>query len=326
MRALIASGFFSGAGGAAVVAVAFGLLIGTAVLLVVSRRTDVSKRVGEFVATAGQLQTADQRSLVERALGDKQSRTIARSPMLDQLRVELDVAEINVSLDQILAAAIVLTLLVGWLVVHETSSLIAAPLALVVPVAAYMGVRYKADRQRRVFGDQLPDNLQVIASAMRAGQTFVGALQAVVDDAPQPSARELKRAVTDEALGVPLDEALGHVTVRMKSQDFQHVAIVAGLQRETGGNTAEVIDLVADTIRGHIEVRRLVRGLTAQGRLAGFILSGLPAILLLLISVINPGYVHPLFHTTPGIIAIVAALVLMVSGSAIIRRIVNIEV
>lgn len=326
MSALIATGFFSSAGGAAVVAVAFGLLIGTAVLLVVSRRTDVSRRVGEFVATAGQLHAADQRSLVQRALGDKQSRTIARSPMLDQLRLELDVAEIHVTVDQILAAAIVLTLLVGWLLVHETGSVIAAPLALVVPFGAYMGIRFKADRQRRAFGEQLPDNLQVIASAMRAGQTFVGALQAVVDDAPEPSAKELKRAVTDEALGVPLDEALNQVTQRMKSSDFQHVAIVAGLQRETGGNTAEVIDLVAETIRGHIEVRRLVRGLTAQGRLAGVILSGLPAILLLLISLINPSYAHPLFHSTPGLIALGVALFLMICGSMIIRRIVNIDV
>jgi tight adherence protein B len=184
----------------------------------------------------------------------------------------------------------------------------------------------KADRQRRTFSEQLPDNLQVIASAMRAGQTFVGALQAVVDDAPEPSARELRRAVTDEALGVPLNEALTHVTERMKSEDFQHVAIVAGLQRDTGGNTAEVIDLVAETIRGRIEIRRLVRGLTAQGRLAGFVLSGLPAALLLIISVINPSYAHPLFHSTPGIIALVVALVLMITGSVIIRRIININV
>jgi tight adherence protein B len=166
----------------------------------------------------------------------------------------------------------------------------------------------------------------VIASAMRAGQTFAGSLQAVVDDAPEPSSKELRRAVTDEALGVPLQDALGHVTERMKSEDFQHVAIVAGLQRDTGGNTAEVIDLVADTIRGRIELRRLVRGLTAQGRLAGFVLSALPAGLLLIISMINPSYAHPLFHSTPGLIALAVALGLMVSGSYIIRRIINITV
>ena len=84
---------------------------------------------------------------------------------------------------------------------------------------------------------------------MRSGQTFVGALTAVLEDAPEPSQRELRRAVMDEQLGIPLTDALGQVTERMKSEDFQHVAIVASLQRETGGNTAEVIDLVAETVR-----------------------------------------------------------------------------
>lgn len=324
MSGLIATAFFSSTAGAIVVSAVCGLLLGLAVLLAVGRKTDVSRRVGEFVAsTGGELDT---RSLVERALGDKKSRTIDRSPFFTQLKLELDVAEVPIGLEQLLAIIALVTVLVGWLVVTEVNSPIAAPLALLVPAVAYFGLKMKADRQRRTFGEQLPDNLQVIASAMRAGQTFVGALQAVVDDAPEPSAKELRRAVTDEALGVPLTDALGQVTERMKSEDFQHVTIVAGLQRDTGGNTAEVIDLVADTIRGRIEIRRLVRGLTAQGRLAGFILSGLPAALLLIISVINPSYAHPLFHTTGGIIALIFAFILMVIGSVIIRKIVNISV
>jgi tight adherence protein B len=325
MTTLLATSFLSSTGGAIAVSVVCAGLIGLAVMLAVGRRTDVSRRVSEFV-TATATGELDTKSLVERALGDKQSRTIARSPFIQDLRLELDVALIPVGLDQILAAVVLVTVLVGWLLVTETGSFLSAPLALLVPAGGYFGLKMKADRQRRTFSEQLPDNLQVIASAMRAGQTFVGALQAVVDDAPEPSARELRRAVTDEALGVPLNEALTHVTERMKSEDFQHVAIVAGLQRDTGGNTAEVIDLVAETIRGRIEIRRLVRGLTAQGRLAGFVLSGLPAALLLIISVINPSYAHPLFHSTPGIIALVVALVLMITGSVIIRRIININV
>ena len=324
MSLLIASSFLTSTAGAVLVSAICGLLLGAAVLLAVTRRTDVSRRVGEFVS--GNVGDLDTRSLVERALGDKQSRTIERSPFFTQLKVELDVAEVPIGLEQLLLGVAVITVLVGWLVVTAVSSPLAAPLALLVPVGVYYGIKMKADRSRRTFGEQLPDNLQVIASAMRAGQTFVGALQAVVDDAPEPSAKELKRAVTDEALGVPLVDALGQVTERMKSEDFQHVAIVAGLQRDTGGNTAEVIDLVSDTIRGRIEIRRLVRGLTAQGRLAGFILSGLPAGLLLIISIINPTYAHPLFHTTGGIIALIVAFVLMVTGSLIIRKIVDITV
>lgn len=325
MTGLIATSFLSGSAGPVLISVVCGLLLGLAVLLGVTRRTDVSRRVGEFVSS-GTGADLNAHSLIERALGDKQSRTISRSPFLTRLKLELEVAEIPIGLDQILAALGLVTVLVGYLLVTEVNSPLAAPLALLVPGAAYFGLQMKAGRQRRAFGEQLPDNLQVIASAMRAGQTFVGSLQAVVDDAPEPSSRELKRAVTDEALGVPLPDALRRVTERMDSEDFQHVAIVAGLQRDTGGNTAEVIDLVAETIRGRIEVRRMVRGLTAQGRLAGFVLAALPAGLLLLISLINPAYAHPLFHTTIGLVALGIAVALMVSGSVIIRKIVNITV
>ena len=320
----LASSFLSSTAGLVVLGGGFIVLIGAAVLLAVTRRTDVSRRVGEFVS--GGAEQVDSRGLIERALGDKQSRTIDRSPFLTQLKLELEVAEVPVGMDQILLALVVVTLLVGWLLVTAVNSPLAAPLALAVPALAYGVVKMKAGRQRRTFSEQLPDNLQVIASAMRAGQTFVGALQAVVDDAPEPSSRELRRAVTDEALGVPLNDALEQVTYRMKSEDFQHVAIVAGLQRDTGGNTAEVIDLVAETIRGRIEIRRLVRGLTAQGRLAGFVLAGLPLGLLIIISVINPAYAHPLYHSTPGLIALGVALALMVAGSLIIRKIINITV
>lgn len=317
--------FFQGAGGAAAISVVCGLLLGLAVLLLMNRRSDVGRRVGGFVSPSAQ-RTAETRSLVERALGDKKARSIAKSPFWVRLGVELEVSEIRLAPDRIMILAVIVTALLGWLLVTETHSLISAPLAVFVPFATFMAIRMMADRQRRMFSEQLPDNLQVIASAMRAGQTFVGALQSVVEDAPEPSNRELNRAVTDEALGIPLSDALGQVTERMKSSDFQHVAIVASLQRDTGGNTAEVVDLVADTIRQRIEIRRMVRGLTAQGRLAGLILSGLPVALLLLISVINPGYTHPLFHTTVGLVALGIALGLTVGGSVVIRRIVDIKI
>jgi tight adherence protein B len=161
---------------------------------------------------------------------------------------------------------------------------------------------------------------------MRAGQTFIGAMGAVIEDAPEPSKRELRRAITDEALGASLPEALGQVTERMKSEDFQHVAIVAALQRETGGNTAEVIDLVADTIRERIEIRRMVRSLTAQGRLAGVVLSLLPVGLLVIISLLNPAYTHPLFHTTIGLVALGIGVTCTAAGSFLINKIVNIKI
>lgn len=310
---------------AGVVSVVAGGLLGGAVFALVGHRQTVAQRVGAYV-TLRRDDSESEQSLVERALGDRKARKLVRSPLLTRLRIEMEVAEVNIGLDRLLGGVLVASLLVGWLMVLKTNSPVAALLALVVPAAALMAIRMRADRKRRMFADQLPDNLQVIASAMRSGQTFVGALKAVLEDAPEPSQRELRRAVLDEELGIPLADALARVTERMRSQDFKHVAVVASLQRETGGNTAEVIELVAETVRERIEIRRLVRSLTAQGRLSGGILAGLPVALLLFITLLNPTYVHPLYHSTAGIVALGVSMGLVVCGGLVIRKIIKIEV
>ena len=310
---------------AAAVSVVAGGLLGGAVFALVGHRQTVAQRVGAYV-TLRRDDSESEQSLVERALGDRKARKLVRSPLLTRLRTEMEVAEIDIGLEQLLGYVVVAILLVGGLLVLKTQSPVAALLALAVPGAALMAIRMRADRKRRMFADQLPDNLQVIASAMRSGQTFVGALNAVLEDAPEPSQRELRRAVLDEQLGIPLADALAQVTERMRSQDFKHVAIVASLQRETGGNTAEVIELVAETVRQRIEIRRLVRSLTAQGRLSGGVLAGLPVALLLFISLINPGYVRPLYHTTMGLVALGVSMGLVVCGGFVIRKIIKIEV
>lgn len=304
---------------------AAGLLLGFAVYKLFGRKQTVAERVSAYV----QLKNDDNevsKSLIERALGDSQSRKIVRSPLITQLRVEMEVADIKLGFEQLMGASLLLAVLVGWLLYKSVHSPFAALLGVFVPVGAVLGIRFLAGRERRKFSEQLPDNLQVVASAMRAGQTFIGSLKAVLEDAPEPSRREIRRAVLDEQIGIPLADALNHVTERMKSEDFQHVAIVASLQRETGGNTAEVIELVAETVRERIEIRRMVRSLTAQGRLSGGILSMLPVAMLIFISMINPRYVHPLFHSTAGLIALGIAITLVVMGGLVIKKIIEIKV
>jgi tight adherence protein B len=176
------------------------------------------------------------------------------------------------------------------------------------------------------FSEQLPDNLQVMASAMRAGHSFIGALAVVVDDSPEPSASEFRRVVADEQFGVPLEDALRTVVERMDNRDLAQVALVAALQRETGGNTAEVLERVTETIRERFDLRRLVKTLTAQGRMSRWVVSALPVGLLLIITAINPQYMKPLFEHPIGRLLLVAAAVLVVGGSLVIKRIVNIKV
>jgi tight adherence protein B len=187
-------------------------------------------------------------------------------------------------------------------------------------------VRQRANRQRQLFAEQLPDNLQVLASALRAGHSLVGALSVVVDDSAEPSRSEFKRVIADEQLGVPLEDAIEVVAERMQSRDLSQVGLVAALQHETGGNTAEVLDRVADTVRERFELRRLVRTLTAQGRMSRWVLTSLPIGLLLVITLLNPDYIEPLYTNPIGRVVLVVAGLMVVSGSLVIRKIIDIKV
>jgi tight adherence protein B len=205
------------------------------------------------------------------------------------------------------------------------SSVLMVP-AVLAPVGIVVFVRAKAGRERAKFGDQLADSLQVFASAMRAGHSFTGALGAVVKDAPEPAQREFSRALADERLGVPIDDALGTLGRRMRSREMSQVAMIAALQQETGGNTAEVLDRVVDNVRERQSLRRLVRSLTAQGRLSQMVVTALPIALALLMALTNPGYLSPLVESGGGRIMIVVAVIMLACGSLAIRKIVRIKI
>jgi tight adherence protein B len=226
---------------------------------------------------------------------------------------------------QLVFGTVVLTLFAMYVLALAAGPVLAL-VGLLVPVAVRALIIARIARKRRLFGDQLPDNLDVLASGLRAGHSLIGSFAVVVHDAPEPSKTEFQRVVADEQLGVSLEDALGGVSTRMKSRDMEQVALVASVQNDTGGNAAEVLDRVTESIRERQEVRRLVRTLTAQGRLARWIVSLLPVGLLVAISVVNTEYMKPLFNHTSGRIALGFAALLILTGSYIIGRIVDIEV
>src|SRR5581483_74332 len=196
---------------------------------------------------------------------------------------------------------------------------------LLTPLAVREVVRLRARKQRALFSDQLADNLQVVASALRAGHGFVGGFATTVDDAPEPSRSALRRVLAAEQLGTPIETALEVAVHRMDSLDLRQVALVASVQRQTGGNAAEVLDRVVDSIRERAAMRRLIRTLTAQGRMSGTIVSALPIVLAVAVSVMSPGFMRPLYDTTAGNVALAVAGGLVVAGWLCIRRIVNFE-
>ena len=221
-----------------------------------------------------------------------------------------------------LAAAIITSLVVA-IMFQSLAGLLAG---LFVPLVTRMIVKSRVSKKRKAFREQLPDNLDVLAGALRAGHSLVGAMNVMLEGADEPFKSEFRRVLQDEQLGVPLDDALMVMGRRMDNLDVEQVAIVTRLQREAGGNTAEVLDRVVDNIRGRMDLERLVTVLTAQGRIARYILTAIPIFLLGFFLLVNPVWLEPLWQTTVGNVAMVFWVVMLVGGWFAIKKIVEIEV
>jgi tight adherence protein B len=307
---------------AALVAALFGLAASS---MIKPRSSGVRKRLGAFVAVADPAAAKRQTSALSEKVLSGTERSLQKTRWWTAFKQELEIGEIRLPAEQIVVLTVLGTLVAAWLLMIFAGTIFVV-VAIAVPLLVRAFVRLRAERQRRAFADQLPDNLQVLSSALRAGHSLIGALSVVVDDAPEPSRREFRRVVNDEQLGVPLETAITSVAARMRNRDLEQVALVAGLQRETGGNSAEVLDRVAETVRERAALRRLVRTLTAQGRMARWIVSAIPVLLVVIISFLNPEYMKPLFSRTAGQILLVLASLMVISGSLVIKKIINIKV
>jgi tight adherence protein B len=301
-----------------------GLAAFGAVLLVRIPKGTLLNRIGQFVSVVTPEDEAAHRKALTTKVFAGAEESLAKTKWWTQFNEELEIARVPIPAVQIAAGTAVATLLVA--VILLLISPIFVVLALGVPFIARELVRRKLKSVRDDFAEQLPDNLQVLASALRAGHSFVGALAVVAADAPEPAQREFRRVVADDQLGVPIDDSLRDVARRMESTELEQVGLLAELQRESGGNMAEVLDTVVETIRDRFDLRRLVKTLTAQGRMARWILTCLPVFLAVVISLLNPAYMAPLFTTKPGQVLVALAVVMVVAGSLVIKRIVNIKV
>jgi tight adherence protein B len=238
----------------------------------------------------------------------------------------LEIAEIKIEPEWIVAGTIAATGLTFLLIYVATASAWWALLALVIPYLSRDWVLRTLARRRNKFAEQLPDALQVIGSALRSGHSFAGALAVVVESASEPMKSEMQRVVADEQLGVPVQDSLNVVAKRMASRDVEQLALVAQLQREAGGDAAEVIDTVAATVRERFDLKRLIHTLTMQGRMSRWIVTALPIFVVIVVYLENPTYFHPLTSTLFGRIVLILAAAWAVAGSFVIKRIVEIEV
>jgi tight adherence protein B len=202
-------------------------------------------------------------------------------------------------------------------------SVLVVPFMLAGGAAPLMWVASKARRRMKAFDNQLPDLLITIAASLKAGHSFRHAIQAVVDEGAEPTARELRRVLTETRLGRPMDEALGEMGERIGSKNLSFVLNAVTIQRQIGGSLAALFDVVAETVRQRQQFARKIRSLTATGRMSAYVLAGLPFLVSALISLISPSYMSPLWHSSTGHMLVGMALVMLAVGSVVLKKIVS---
>jgi tight adherence protein B len=217
--------------------------------------------------------------------------------------------------------------LVGVLAVALAPSpavgLIFAAIVAVLPVVV---VRQLRKRRLKAFEAQLPDTLNLLAGSLRAGYSFLQGLEAVVRETSDPMARELRRVLAEARLGRPLDDALADVATRMESNDFDWSVLAIRIQREVGGNLAELLQTVAETMVARSRLRGEVKALTAEGRISGVIMGLLPVGLGLFRVTASPDYIDDLFSSLTGWAMVIGSAVMAAAGFAWIQKIIKIEV
>lgn len=187
-------------------------------------------------------------------------------------------------------------------------------------------IRYAGGREKRKFEKQLPDTLTLLSTSLRAGYSLLQAIEAVAAEAPEPTSREFSRGVTEARLGRTVSDALQGIAERTQSQDFEWATMAIEIQREVGGNLAEVLQTVADTMLSRNRLKGEIRALTAEGRISAFVLGSLPFALFGFLWFTNRDYLLPLIESPTGRIALVVGVLLMAGGVFWLKKIVDIEI
>jgi len=221
------------------------------------------------------------------------------------------------------SGAVVLGLILGLILVDITGAFLGAVVGF---LATSLVMQIKLTRRVEGFADQLPDGLQLVIGSLRSGFSLPQALDALVRESPEPLASEFGRAVGEYRLGGDLADALERVAGRTKNPDLGWAIIAIRIQREVGGNLAEVLQTAVETMRERGRLRRHVRSLSAEGRLSGYILIALPVVLGLFMFLTRRDYLRPLYTQPLGIMMLLTGGVLLIGGILWMLRVVKVEV
>lgn len=301
-------------------------------LLEYQKRTKraVSRRMHYYAGDMDALEgTKDDRTIAEKFLdwlresGQKMQK-VRQGKSLDLKMRKAGMTLLGTEFLIILALSAAVAFIIAYILLQKV--FVAVLVAVFVLMMEWMYVLIRIQRREAAFRNQLGDCLTMVANALRAGFSFLQAMDLIAKEMEPPISDEFKHVMRDISLGTSMDKALEDMDQRVGSPDFSLVVTAVLIQQQVGGDLARILDTISDTIQDRIRMRREVHTLTAQGRISGWVLAALPVGMCILLNVLSPGYLDPLFKERTGQMAIGAAVVLIIIGFVVIQRIVDIEV
>ena len=233
----------------------------------------------------------------------------------------------KMSISGVLLIAAVSGALFAILVTMLTRSPFGIPFGFAIGCALpFMFLKFKRTKRLRAFEEQFPEALDLIARALKAGHAFATGLKMAADELDEPVGPEFRKTFDEQNFGLPLKDALENLTLRLPILDVRFFATAVLIQRETGGNLSEILENLAHVVRERFKILRQVRVYTAHGRLTGYVLLALPAVLGIALSFINPDHMNMLFRERMGQILLMVAMGMQIAGYIWIKQVVKIEV
>jgi tight adherence protein B len=295
------------------------------------RQDAYEDRLGRYTSEYGSLlaefedaqQDVDDTSLLTKRL----DAALANRSFAQKWRVQLARADLKLTVGEYFAIHIISG--IGAFLI--SSFLFGNPIGgAVLGVAGLFFPRFYVARKQgqrlRGYENQLPDTLSLWVNALRSGYSVLQAMEAISKEAPEPTATEFRRVVQEVQLGIAMEDALEHCLNRMPSEDMDLVNTAVNIQREVGGNLAEILEAISHTIRERIKLKGEIRVLTSQGRITGWLISMLPIILTIFLMIVSPGYMGGLVENRMcGWPMMGIGLGMIGTGAAVIQKIVSID-
>jgi len=288
------------------------------------RARTVVKQLHEF---SEQAFSAEGGSLVRQAAETSwMEREFSRMPKLRDVGRVLREAGSTVSFQSFILVSLGLGVGLGLSLGVFSRSVIGAIAGLLVGLAIpYLVMRFRAKQRVGKLEEQLPDAIDLMGRAMRAGHPLSAGFKMVADEAPEPIATEFRQVFEEQRFGLPFDDSLLSLGERVRVSDIRILITAILVHRQVGGNLAEVLDNIAALVRERFKLRRQLKVITAQGRLSGYVLAFLPVVLGIAIFILNPEYMMPIFENEIGRFMLVGAFVFQILGYMWIRKILDIE-